>query len=148
SGAVVGSRRFLRRFPWRSVPHPWSRPGMTPASIFRSEDQPSFRPEDQLSPWSAGAGPSKCAWILSYSLRCYFAISLSVHYEWMHDGPSHKPPLMRVVSGRWFSDEPAVFDQDLGCIERGFWVPEGGRAKLPDISHPDDVFIPALDEPV
>ena len=66
----------------------------------------------------------------------------------MHDGLSYEPPFVRVVSACWFGDEPAVFDQGPGCIDRGFWVPEGGGAKLPDISHPDDFFIPALDEPI
>src|SRR5215467_268640 len=79
-----------------------------------------------------------------------FAILLSSlsRYSRLRDGPSYKPPFMCVGSVRWFGDEPAFSGQGFGCVDRGFWVPEGGGAKLPDIFHPDDVFIPALDEPV
>ena len=91
---------------------------------------------------------SKCARILSYLLFCYFAISLFVRYEWMRYGPSNKSPFVCVVSARWFGDQPAVSDQNRGSVDRGFWVPEGGGAKLPDIFHPDDFLIPALDEPI
>ena len=54
--------------------------------------------------------PSTCAWIPRYLLVCYFAISLFARYEWMRDGLSYEPPFMRVVSARWFGNEPAVFD--------------------------------------
>jgi len=86
--------------------------------------------------------------ILGYLLFCYFAISLFACYEWLRYGPSYKPPFVRIVAARWFGDEPAVSDQGFGCIDRGFWVSEGGGAKLPDIFHPDGFFIPALDEPI
>src|SRR5262245_4774943 len=78
-------------------------------------------------------------------LLCYPVI---VRYERMRDGLSYKPPFMRVVSACWFGDKPAVFDQGSGRIDRGFWVSEGGGAKLPNIFHPDGVFIPTLDEPI
>src|SRR5262245_4719997 len=63
-------------------------------------------------------------------------------------GPSHKSPFMRVISACRFGDEPAVSDQDRGCVDCGFWVPEGGGAELSDISHPDDFFIPVSDDPI
>ena len=83
-----------------------------------------------------------------YLLFCYFATSLFVRYAWMRYGPSHEAPFVRVVSACWFGDQPAVSNQNRGCVDRGFWISEGGGTELPDIFHPDDVFSPALDEPI
>ena len=67
-------------------------------------------------------------------------------YSWVDYGPSNNLPFTHVVAARLVGDEPAVFDQSFGRVDRALSIPDEVGSVDTDISRADGGLGPALEE--
>src|SRR5262249_48291388 len=78
-------------------------------------------------------------------LRCYFELwVLFRRYNRVSYRSSNDLPLMHVVSVCFHGDQPTVFDENFGCIDRALPVSDGARAVDMDIAYADGWLSPTL----
>jgi len=68
------------------------------------------------------------------------------YYSWVDYGPSNNLPFTHVVAARLVGDEPAVFDQNFGRVDRALSIPDGVGSVDVDVPPTDGGFGPTLEE--